>query len=115
MFHLYNPNLLPVELFYRVLKTDLNIDLVPLSNKLLSYLITGILQDEKNKKILSGIIYDLDKNKNLIYTSKIKLNADFTKAYLNKIGFQWKNIDKDYIIKYMNYFEKIKFINLDKE
>ena len=42
------------------------------------------------KKILSGIIYDLDNDKNLIYTSKIKLNADFTNAYLNEIGFHWK-------------------------
>ena len=115
MFHLYNPNLLSVELLYNVLKKDFNIDLVPLSNRLLSYLITGILQDENNKKILSGIIYDLDNNKNLIYTSKIKLNADFTNAYLNQIGFKWENMDEDYIVKYMNYFKKIKFINLDKE
>lgn len=115
MFHLYDPNLLSVKLFYNVLKQDFNINLVPLSNRLLSYLITGILQDEKNKKILSGIIYDLDNDKNLIYTSKIKLNADFTNAYLNEIGFSWKIIDEDYIVKYMNYFKKINFINLDKE
>lgn len=115
MFHLYNPNLLSVKLLYDVLTKEFNINLVPLSNRLLSYLITGILQDEKNKKILSGIIYDLDNDKNLIYTSKIKLNADFTNAYLDKIGFNWKKIDEDYIVKYMNYFKKIKFINLDKE
>lgn len=115
MFHLYNPNLLSVKLLYDVLRKEFDINLVPLSNRLLSYLITGILQDEKNKKILSGIIYDLDNDKNLIYTSKIKLNADFTNAYLNEIGFHWKKIDEDYIVKYMNYFKKIKFINLDKE
>ena len=115
MFHLYNPNLLSVKLLYDVLKKEFDINLVPLSNRLLSYLITGILQDEKNKKILSGIIYDLDNDKNLIYTSKIRLNADFTNSYLNEIGFHWKKIDEDYIVKYMNYFKKIKFINLDKE
>ena len=115
MFHLYNPNLLSVKLLYNVLKKEFGINLSPLSNRLFSYLITGILQDEKNKKILSGIIYDLDNNKNLIYTSKIRLNANFTNSYLNKIGFHWKKIDEDYIVKYMNYFKKIKFINLDKE
>ena len=115
MFHLYNPNLLSVKLLYNVLKKEFGINLSPLSNRLFSYLITGILQDEKNKKILSGIIYDLDNDKNLIYTSKIRLNANFTNSYLNKIGFHWKKIDEDYIVKYMNYFKKIKFINLDKE
>lgn len=115
MFHLYNPNLLSVKLLYDVLNKEFNINLVPLSNKLLSYLITGILQDETNKNILSGIIYDLDNDKNLIYTSKIKPTANFTNAYLDKIGFHWEKLDKNYVIKYMKYFEKIKFINLDKE
>ena len=73
-------------------------------------IITGILSDNNRKDILSGIIYDLDNNKNLIYTSNIKLNCNFTEKYLNKIGFKWKKIDKNYIIKYINYLKHINFI-----
>ena len=69
----------------------------------------------RKKNIISGIIYDLDNNKNLIYTSKIKLNADFTVSYLNQIGFNWKTLDVDYILKYINYFNKINFLNFNKE
>ena len=74
-------------------------------------ILTGILANNDRKNILSGIIYDLDDKKNLVYTSNIRLNADFTNNYLNKLGFFWKKIDKQYIIKYMKYFKKINFIN----
>ena len=73
-------------------------------------IISGILEDNSRKEILSGIIHDLDKDKNLIYTSNIRLNAEFSNKYLNKIGFYWKGLNKDYIIKYINYFKKIGFI-----
>ena len=73
-------------------------------------IITGVLADNNRKDILSGIIYDLDENKQLIYTSNIRLNCSFSEEYFNKIDFSWKNIDKDYIIKYINYLRKIKFI-----
>lgn len=114
VFHIYNTKLLPIRLlidtFYEV-----GFEVVPLSNRLLADVITGILDDNSRKNILSGIIHDLDKNKNLIYTSNIRLNSDFTEAYLNKIGFFWPDINKDYIIRYMNYFKKIGFIDEKKE
>ena len=72
--------------------------------------ITSWLGDDNKKSILSGIIHDLDKNKQLVYTSRIKLDCDFTEKYLSHIGFHWKDIDKNYLIKYINYFRKINFI-----
>lgn len=113
IFHIYNTNLLPIKLLVDTLREDLQINLIPLPNKLLKDVINGILSDNERKDILSGIIYDLDNNKNLIYTSRIRLNSDFTEKYLDRIGFHWKKIDKDYIIRYMKYFEKIDFIKGD--
>lgn len=112
VLHLYNPNLLSVELLYKTLTENYNLELVPMSNKMFAYLITGMLEYDDAKDLLSGIIYDLDKNKNLIYTSKIKLDNEFTQKYLKIIGFDWKIIDKNYIIRYIDYFRKIKFIDL---
>ena len=67
--------------------------------------------DDENKHLISGIVQDLDSHKNLVYTSRIKLDASFTIQYLNKIGFEWNAIDINYIVKCINYFKKIKFIN----
>lgn len=111
VFHIYDTKLLPIKLLIETLNNDLNIDILAVPETMMKDILTGILADNNRKGILSGIIYDLDDDKNLIYTSNIRLNSNFTEKYLNKIGFKWKVIDKEYIIRYMNYLKQIKFIN----
>ncbi len=110
VFHVYDTKLLPIKLLIETFTNDLNIDILGVSDIMMKDILTGILSDNNRKDILSGIIYDLDDNKNLIYTSNIRLNSTFTEKYLNKLGFKWKTIDKEYIIRYMNYFNNINFI-----
>ena len=109
VLHIYNNNLLPIKLFIETL-SELGINLLPVPEKMMTDIITGILADNNRKDILSGIIYDLNENKQLVYTSRIRLNSNFTECFLEKIGFNWKNIDKEYIIKYICYLKKINFI-----
>ncbi len=109
VFHVYNTHLLPIKLLVDTLNEE-GYKLLPVSNGEMNNIINELLKDDNKKEILSGIIHDLDKDKNLIYTSRIALNCDFTGKYLKNIGFSWKNIDKNYLIKYINYFRKIKFI-----
>jgi len=89
----------------------MGIDLIAVPDQMMTDIITGILEDDKRKELVSGIIHDLSNDKKLIYTSNIKINTSFTETYLRNIGFHWKKIDKNYIIKYMNYFKKIGYIN----
>lgn len=110
VLHIYNTHLLEIKLLINTLNNDLHIDVLPVNDTMMKDIITGVLADNNRKDILSGIIYDLDENKQLIYTSNIRLNCSFSEEYFNKIDFSWKNIDKDYIIKYINYLRKIKFI-----
>ena len=110
VFHLYNPKLLDINLLFKTL-IELDYSILPVSNKMMSDIITGILQDDSRKEILSGIIHDLDTDKNLTYTSRIRLNCDFSSQYLLELGFNWKELDSLYIKKYMNYFKKIGFIH----
>lgn len=110
ILHIYNNKLLPINLLVNTLN-EMNIKLIPVSDKKMTEIINSSLNDDSKKDILSGIIHDLDKDKRLIYTSRIKLDCTFTEKYLEKVGFHWKNIDKDYIIKYINYFKNINFID----
>ena len=110
VFHIFDTKLLSIKLLIDTFK-ELGINLVPVSEHSMTEIISELLNNDSNKDILSGIIHDLDKDKRLIYTSNIRLDASFTVAYLKKIGFEWKNIDKDYIVKYINYFKKIKFLD----
>ena len=109
IFHIYNTKLLSIKFLLDTLK-QLKINITPVSNKDMTNIISNILEDESKKKMISGIINDLDNDKNLIYTSNIKLDAEFTEAYLKQIGFEWKSLTADYIKKYINYFKKIGFI-----
>ena len=109
VFHIYNTKLMTIKLLLETLDS-LGHEIIPMSDEMFAYLITGILSDNEKKKCLSGIIYDLDESKKLTYTYNVRLHANFTDEYLKCVSFSWKDIDADYIIRYMKYFEKIGFI-----
>ena len=109
VFHIYNPKLLPIKLFINTLN-EIGINIKGINEAEMTKKLIETLNDDFKKEILSGIIHDISKNKRLIYTSNVKIDCEFTEKYLEKIGFFWKDIDKEYILKYMNYFKKIGFI-----
>ena len=109
VFHIYNPKLLSIKLLVNTLN-ELGIDIKGVDNKTMSDKLVEILNDDFKKEILSGIIHDIDSKKQLIYTSNVKIDYEFSEKYFEKIGFEWKEIDKEYILKYMEYFKRIGFI-----
>ena len=68
------------------------------------------LKDKNLKNEINGIITDLDENKLLNLINSIIPNCEFTEKYLKTIGFNWPQIDEEYIKKYIEYFKKIKYI-----
>lgn len=110
VFHIYNSKLLSVKLLINTLH-ELGVNINGVSNEIMSNKLIEILNDDFKKEILSGIIHDIDSKKQLIYTSNVRIESEFSEKYLEKIGFSWKEIDREYIFKYMNYFKRIGFIN----
>ena len=102
VFHLYDTKLLPIKLLIDTLY-EKGYKLLPVSNDEIRNIINELLKDDTKKNIISGIIHDLDKNKNLVYTSRIKLDCNFTEEYLKNIGFSWKPIDKNYLQNLLHY------------
>ena len=90
-------------------------DIIPVSNKMMNYILSGILEDDNEKSVVSGIVQDIDSNKQFAYISKIHLQSDFTVHFLEKIGFVWPIYDSSYIDKTLKYFEKINFLNRTME
>ena len=109
VLHIYNSKLLPIKFLVNTMK-ELGINIEAVDDETMSRKLKEILNDNFKKEILSGIIHDIDSKKRLIYTSNIRVSYDFSEKYLEKIGFSWKNIDREYILKYMNYFKGIGFI-----
>lgn len=61
----------------------------------------------KTEHIFETFINDMDDNDRLNYDSNIRIENDFTVQYLKILGFEWSNIDLDYMSKYVEYFRKI--------
>ena len=64
----------------------------------------------QEKHTLSAFINDLDENNKLNYESKIHIDNKFTVAYLKKLGFEWSQIDVEYVRRYIDYFKKIGYL-----
>lgn len=65
------------------------------------------LDERDSEYIFEAFINDIDENDRLNYDSNIRIENDFTVQYLKMLGFEWKDIDIDYLRKYIEYFKKI--------
>ena len=75
-------------------------------------IIDNLLSNNEKNDILNGIVNDLNKDKELIYDTNIKIKSEFSKIFLKKIGFEWPVIDKRYIKNYFKYLIDIGYFNL---
>ena len=60
--------------------------------------------------IFETFINDMDENDQLNYDSNIRIENDFTVEYLRNLGFEWADIDIDYLRRYVEYFRKIGYL-----
>ena len=57
--------------------------------------------------IFETFINDMDEDDKLNYDSNIRIENDFTVEYLKRLGFEWSDIDIEYLRKYVEYFKRI--------
>ena len=60
--------------------------------------------------IFETFINDMDENDQLNYDSNIRIENDFTVEYLKSLGFEWTDIDLEYMKKYVEYFKEIGYL-----
>ena len=95
IYHLFNHNYVYLKNLLKI--TDsLKINLQLIKNEEFKQKIKEIL-DSPNTNKLNSLINDLDKDLNLNYDSKIKLNSKHTIKLLKIYGFEWPKIDEKYI------------------
>ncbi len=112
VFHLLNEKHVNLDKLYEIM-VELGIDIKLVSAEKFEKIINNLLQDQTKKNYLEGIINDFDKNKKLVYRSEVKIESDFTKEFLSKIGFEWPAIDKRYLKNYFKYLADIGYFNIN--
>ncbi len=64
--------------------------------------------------IFESFINDIDENDQLNYAAWVHPQCMYTAQYLQALGFEWSEIDFDYLRKYIDYFKKIGYLE-DKD
>ncbi|MCF0125945.1 MAG: amino acid adenylation domain-containing protein [Clostridia bacterium] len=105
VFHICNNQYVKIKDFAKTAKLKLVTDDI-FSNTIKEY-----LNNPELRNSISGLITDLNSNKLFVIENNVFINSNFTNAYLNKLNFNWPNIDNNYIEKYINYFKEIKYFN----
>ncbi len=113
IFHAFDNNHVNISDLIDILK-DMGISLNIIPDESFKLVIDKLLEEKDTEK-LKGIINDLDENSVLNYTTTIKIDSNFTTNYMNKLGFKWPEISKEYVIKYIEYLIRIGFLKIDRK
>lgn len=108
IYHVYNNNHTDIETVKKVLET-MGYNLNYISKQQMTNLIKQLMQDDIKQHRLSGIIQDLDENKELDYSSNVKVDCEKTIKDLKKLDFNWNIIDELYLNKFFNYLRNKNF------
>lgn len=112
VFHIYNSNHIYLPEFVNIMNSKFNSNIEFVSKEEFSNKIREMLKDNKGI-IFNSILQDFDDEFSLNYKSNILVKCDNTTGYLEKVGFKFRAIDEEYLIKYIEYFLSIGYIKLE--
>ena len=69
--------------------------------------LTATTKQKGKEHIFNAFITDIDENNQLNTIGDIYADSNYTAGYLRALGFEWSEIDIEYLTKYVSYFEKI--------
>ena len=111
VYHLFNHNHIPMPFFIKILNS-LGVNVEILDKNSFTKLLHSYMEDENKIKIIQGIIPDIAEDGTLEYNDNIIIDSEISKNIMHKVGFDWPILDKEYIVKYLEYLDKIGFLNL---
>lgn len=98
VLHLYNSNHLYINIFLEYLQ-QLGYDINIVDDTVFKNHLNKLLFNSNESDKVSVLLNDLDKNKNLIYKTNLKITNKFTLKFLDKADFNWPIVTKEYIEK----------------
>ena len=70
------------------------------------------IRDRVTEYIFEAFQNDMDAQGRLLYDSNIHIENDFTVWFLKRLGFEWNEIDLEYIQGYVEYFREIGYLEI---
>lgn len=100
--------------FDRFLETvrELGISMEVVDGNAFNRALRGTIRDRVTEYIFEAFQNDMDEQGRLVYDSNIHIENDFTVWFLKKLGFEWNEIDLEYIRGYVEYFRKLGYLKV---
>ncbi len=111
VFHLNSNRPIYFTRLLEVLKS-LEIPMEVISGKEFNRLLQEYAKYSETEYIYEAFQNDMDENGNLVYDSNIRIINDFTVQFLKHIGFEWTQIDFEYIKGYVKYFRDLGYLEV---
>ncbi|MBR6614206.1 MAG: amino acid adenylation domain-containing protein [Clostridia bacterium] len=113
-YHIFNDNHIVMHRLDEILY-KLGYELKHITKEQMTELIEFYSKQDNGYERIQGIVQDVNRNKEIDYNPNTVIKSDFTKDTLSKLGFEWPEIDEEYITKYIEYLEKIGFLKGDNK
>ena len=109
VFHINSSKVVYFDVLIKYLK-KIGIKMKIVGDKEFSNQLREVAKQTNTEYIFEIFINDMDENEHLNYNSNIHIENAFTVKYLRTLGFEWPEIEIEYIEKYINYFREIDYI-----
>ena len=111
IYHLFNHNHIQMPDFVNTL-ASLGVKINVLNKKDFTSLIKSCINSEDKVKLIQGIIPDIAQDGSLEYNDTVVIKSDYSQKILKNVDFIWPKLEQDYLLKYLQYLQKINFIDL---
>jgi len=107
VFNANNHKNLYFDKMFKILsKLDININVIDGEDFI------NTLKNSEMQYVYEALVNDMDENGKLIYDSNIKIHNEFTVEYLRNLGFEWSEINFEYMKRYVEYFRDIGYLEV---
>ena len=96
IYHIYNINHSSIDTVKKVLEEN-GYKIEYKSKEDVSKIISDLMKNGQGIESISGIVQDLDTNKEINYSSNVRVEETISLKALEEEGFLWKNIDDEYL------------------
>ncbi len=111
VFHICNVKTIPMgQVINHLNKLGINVNVI--EDVEFYDALKNIKQNDENSSIFEAFANDFKDGNKLDYSSKIVLDNKFSVEYLKQLGFEWTEIDFEYIKRYIEYFREIGYLEV---
>ena len=110
VYHVYNQYTLTFRKLLLVFN-ELGIKMIPISSEMFKEKLFDYSEKNTKSRVLQALIGIMDKKGNFKLSNCIEVNNFVTSTFLKEQGFEWKQIDEDYLKKYFEYFIRLNYLS----